>query len=151
MNVAILEQQAIEARGIAGLISKWLLWEQDFDSFLEGVSFFYLGPPLYLVKVEIFTFWSFELFRIFVFLVAKMVRQKLIDVLEKVDFAAYRLKDLFEFTEEDAIWLLAYAGALKNEMHCDKCGSPMNIQKRDDRIDGIRVNSFNFLKMNSCF
>lgn len=67
-----------------------------------------------------------------------MVRRKLVDVIEEIDFDAIRLKHLFEFTTEDAIRFLVNSGALKNEMNCDKCENKMNIQKRSDRQDGIR-------------
>jgi uncharacterized protein YaaW (UPF0174 family) len=69
-----------------------------------------------------------------------MVRQMLVDVVEEINYSAIRLKQLFQFTEDEAINFLANAGVLKNEMCCDNCGNNMNIQKRSGRQDGIRVN-----------
>jgi hypothetical protein len=68
-----------------------------------------------------------------------MVRQKLVDAVEEVNFATIRLKHLFELTVEDAIRFLVNVGVMKNEMSCDECGSKMNVQKRSKQADGIWV------------
>jgi hypothetical protein len=68
-----------------------------------------------------------------------MVRRKLVENIEEVNFEVIRLRQLFSFTVDDAIRFLASVGALKNEMRCDKCNSKMNIQKRSRVNDGIYV------------
>lgn len=68
----------------------------------------------------------------------KMVRRKLVEDIEQVNFETIRLKQLFAFTVDEAISFLVSVGALKNEMNCNKCGSKMNVQKQAGKTDGIR-------------
>jgi hypothetical protein len=66
-----------------------------------------------------------------------MVRQKLVEVVETLDFESVRLRELFSFTLDQTIGFLVNAGALKNEAYCNKCRSKMDIQKRKKNHDGI--------------
>jgi hypothetical protein len=96
------------------------------------------GPPLHFFKPFKIIFRI--LFGFFIRFVIIMVRKKLVESLKEVNFAGLRLKHLSKFEVNDAVEFLANVGALKNEISCDKCGSKMNVQKRTDSQDGIRVN-----------
>jgi hypothetical protein len=118
---------------------------------LEWVSFFltnfHVVPPydfcLFFMWSPLLFFCSFS----FLFChCCRMVRRALIDVTKAIDFDAIRLKQLFEFSVDDAISFLVCAGALKNRMNCDNCGSQMNVQKRSKQPDGIWV-SFGFFSV----
>jgi hypothetical protein len=68
-----------------------------------------------------------------------MVRQRLVEEIEKIDFNAIKLNQLFQYDLYDSICFLVWAGALKNEMFCEVCGNQMNVQKRAKLPDGIWV------------
>lgn len=68
------------------------------------------------------------------FFIFRMVRRKLVDNVEEVEFGSILLKHLFGYTVEDSICFLVNAGALKNEMECDNCRSQMNIMLNMGKI-----------------
>jgi hypothetical protein len=75
-----------------------------------------------------------------------MIRHKLIEIVEKFELHAIRLKQLLALFVEDTIAFLASVGVSKNKMSCDKCGSKMNFQKQGNLQDGIMINSQLFFK-----
>ena len=70
-----------------------------------------------------------------------MVRHKLVEDIEEVNFEKIRLKQLFSLTVDDAISFLASVGALKNKMNCDKCTVCLFVKFncKKENIRGIKV------------